>query len=87
MGRPAVYLLHALCNGRLGMDRKELINGLWNYTGCAFPNTKQIAEYLGKSRDYVRSNITPGLDYIMEGRTKQYFVNDVADSILRQRSI
>lgn len=68
------------------MNRQELIRDIKSECG-AFPNISQLAKYMGVSRQTIRTEITSGLEYIETGKSKQYFVNDVADKILRQRNI
>ncbi len=68
------------------MNRQELIRDIKKECG-AFPNTSQLAKYMGMSRDRVRAEIVTGLEYIKTGKSKQYFVNDIADAILRQRAM
>lgn len=67
------------------MNRQELIRDIKKDIG-SFPNISQIAGYMGISRDKVREMVA-GLDCFTAGKQKQYFVNDVADSILRMRTI
>ena len=68
------------------MNRKEMIADLTREAGCAFPRVTDIARWLGKSREYVRANIVPGLEYIGDGQ-KQFYANDVVDRVLRQRAM
>lgn len=67
------------------MERQEQIRSMRSSVGD-YPNTSQIAKYLGKSRDSVR-NLVSGLEYVQNGRSKQYFVNDVVDRIRTQRAV
>ena len=66
------------------MNRQELIRDIKKDVG-SFPNVSQIARYMGISRDRAREMVA-GLDCIATGKQRQYFVNDVADVILRQRT-
>lgn len=68
------------------MNRQELIRDIKKECG-AFPNISQLARYMGVSRQTVRAEITSGLEYIETGKSKQYFVNDVADAILQRRTM
>ena len=69
------------------MNRQELIRDIKKETGSSFPNTSQIASYMGVSRDTVRAEIVSGLECLVSGRSRQYFVNDVADRILARRTV
>lgn len=68
------------------MNRQEIIRDLKKETGTSFPNVSQIAKYMGVSRDRVREMVA-GCECLVSGRSKQYFVNDVADRILAGRTI
>ena len=50
----------------------------------SFPNISQIAKYMHVSRDRAREMVA-GLEFIEDGRSKKYFVNDIAGRILQQR--
>lgn len=67
------------------MIRQEVIRNMQGAIG-AFPNVSQIARYMHMSRDKVRLMVA-GLEYIEDGRSKRYFVNDVAGRILQQKKI
>ena len=69
------------------MKKQDLIRALEREAGSSFPNTSQIAKFMGVSRERVRSEIVHGLECIESGRSRQYFVNDVADRILSQRRV
>lgn len=68
------------------MNKQELIRDMKKEIG-SFPNITQIAEYMGTSRKTVRTEIVAGLDYLETGRSKQYFVNDIAARILMKRAM
>ena len=70
-----------------GMTKRDLIRDMQTETGTSFPNITQLAKYMGMSRDRVRGELVDGLDYIGSGKAKQYFVADVAERILQQRSM
>ena len=67
------------------MNKQELVRDMKKEVG-SFPNVSEIARYMGKSRDYVRG-LVYGLEYLPDGRAKKYFVMDVADRILQQRTV
>lgn len=69
------------------MTKRDLIRDMQTKTGTSFPNITQLAGYMGMSRDRVRSELVNGLDYLGSGKAKQYFVADVAERILQQRSM
>lgn len=69
------------------MTKRDLIRDMQTETGTSFPNITQLAKYMGMSRDRVRGELVDGLDYIGSGKAKQYFVADVAERILQQRSM
>ena len=66
------------------MNKQELIRDMKKEVG-SFPNTSQIARYLRTSREKSR-NLVAGLEHIGESGAKKYFVNDVADRIMQQRT-
>lgn len=68
------------------MNRQDLIRDIKKEYG-SFPNISQLAKYMGLSRDTVRAEIVNGLEYYESGKSKKYFVNDVADRILQQRGM
>ena len=68
------------------MTKQELIRDIKQEVG-SFPTISQIAKYMRLGRDTVRSEITAGLDYVEHGRSKQYFVNDIAERILERRNV
>lgn len=68
------------------MTKQDLVRDMKKEIG-SLPTISQIAKYMGKSRDQVREHITAGLDYYQDGRSKHYFVGDVADVILRHRIV
>lgn len=67
------------------MERQEQIRSMRASVGD-YPNTSQIAKYLGKSRDSVR-HLVEGLEYYQDGRSKNYFVNDVVDRLRELRTV
>lgn len=68
-----------------GMNRKELVRDMKGEIG-SFPSTSQIAKYMRVSRDKVR-NMVAGLEYIEDGKSKRYFVNDVVGRLLEQKGV
>lgn len=68
------------------MDKKGIVRELKASAGGCFPCVSDIARALGTSRDYVRNNITCGLEYIGTEKHKNFFVDDVAERILQLRS-
>jgi len=69
------------------MTRQEIIRDIKKETGSSFPNISEIAAYMGVSRDRVRTEIVSGLECISNGKSRQYFVNDIADRIMSIRTI
>lgn len=67
------------------MTKQDIIRGLEKEAGSSFPTISDIARFMGKGRATVRKEITAGLEYIESGRSKSYFVNDVADRIMAAR--
>lgn len=65
------------------MNRAELVRDMRKEIGT-FPTTSQIARYMGVSRDKVRV-IVAGLEYIEDGRSKKYFINDIAGRLLKMK--
>lgn len=65
------------------MDRQTVIRDMKRDIG-SFPNVSQIARYMRVSRDKAREMVK-GLEYIEDGRSRKYFVNDVAGRILQNR--
>jgi hypothetical protein len=64
------------------MDRKQLRYELVKECG-RFPNMTQIANFFGKSREYVRT-MMKDCDYHFDGKSRQYAVNDVIDRWLER---
>ena len=67
------------------MTKQELIRDLKKETGSSFVTISGIARYMGMGRDTVRNEITAGLEYIESGRSKSYFVGDIAQRIIERR--
>lgn len=67
------------------MDKQTLVRDMKKEFG-SFPTISELARYMGKSRDNIRI-LVDGLDYLPDGRAKKYFVSDVADRILQQKSM
>lgn len=70
-------------SGADGMNRQDVVRDMKKEIG-SFPNISQIAKYLSVSRDKVREMVD-GLEYLEDGRSRKYFINDVADRILQNR--
>jgi len=68
------------------MNRQELIRDIKKEVG-SFVNVSQLAKYMGMSRDTVRAEILCGLEFYESGKSKLYFVNDIADGILGRRAM
>lgn len=49
-----------------------------------FINLSQMSKMLGISRDVLREKVR-GLEYIENGRSKMYFVEDVAEMLVREK--
>lgn len=67
------------------MDRKEVIRSITRECGTSFPNVSQIARYMGRGRDWVRNNVVDDLECLTQGKSRCYFVNDVATKIMGMR--
>lgn len=67
------------------MNRQELVRDMRQEIGT-FPNISQIARYMSVSRDKVRVMVA-GLEYIEDGRSRKYFVNDVVGRLLQQKGV
>lgn len=68
------------------MNRQELIRDIKKEVG-SFANVTQVAKYMGMSRETVRAEILSGLEFYESGKSKLYFVNDIADGILGRRAM
>ncbi len=67
------------------MNKQELVRDMKKEIG-SFPNTSQIAKYLHRSRESVRV-MTAGLECLKDGRSRKYFVVDIADRIMESRAL
>lgn len=67
------------------MNRQELVRDMRQEIGT-FPNISQIARYMSVSRDKARVMVE-GLDFIETGKSKRYFVNDVAGRLLQMKGV
>ena len=67
------------------MTKQEVERDIKSELG-SFPNISQIAKYMSVSRDKARE-MTDGLDYLEDGRSRRYFYKDVAGRILQQRTM
>ena len=69
------------------MTKRDIQNSMRQMAGADFVTISDISRCLGKSREYVRTQITAGLEYIGSDsetcRSKRYFVGDVADRIMQ----
>lgn len=67
------------------MKKEEIQAQLARSTGSDFPNISQIAKSLGCRRETV-VNMMEGIPCLENGRSKKYFVGDVAERIMQHRS-
>lgn len=67
------------------MDRQAIMNDLKKEYG-SFPSISDISKYLKVSRASVR-DLMNGVECLPDGRSKRYFVRDVADKIYKKRSM
>lgn len=67
------------------MNRQEVLRDMKKEMG-SFPNISQIAKYMSMSRESVRTMVQ-GLEYIETGKSKKYFINDVADRMLQMKGV
>jgi len=74
-------------NGGLLMDKQMLIRDMKQFIGGGgFINVSQITKYLKRSRDCV-STLVEGLDYLVTGREKKYFILDITSRIMEYRNV
>lgn len=71
------------CGRADSMKRQELVRDMRGEIGT-FPNISQIAKYMSISRDKARVMVE-GLDYIETGKSKRYFINDVAGRLMEMK--
>lgn len=67
------------------MDRQAIMNDLKKEYG-SFPSISDISKYLKISRASVR-DLMNGVECLPDGRSKRYFVRDIADKIYKKRSM
>lgn len=72
------------------MTKREIQNAIRQSNGGAdFATVSDISRFLGKSREFVRNQITADLEFIgAEGyqcRSKRYYIGDVAERIMQIR--
>ena len=86
-GRRSVVRSRLLYDGRRDdrMNRQDVLRDMKKEIG-SFPNISQIARYMSVSRDKAREMVS-GLEYLEDGRSRKYFINNVADRILQQRTM
>ena len=69
------------------MDKKELKAALSHSAkGAMMMTPSDIAVFLGKSPEYVR-RLMYGTEHIGTGRSKMYFVGDIADRLIEMRRV
>ena len=65
------------------MNKSEMMKSMKAHTkGAEFISISAISRYTGKSREWVRQQITSDLPYLAAERTKKYYIGDVADRII-----
>lgn len=67
------------------MDKQAIINDLKKEYG-SFPTITDISKYLRIGRASVR-NLMAGVECLPDGRSKKYFVGDVAEKIYKNRRV
>ena len=67
------------------MTKQEIMRDIKQEFGT-FVTITDIARYMNSGRDAAR-DLVAGLDYLDKGRSKQFFAGDVADRILKQRTM
>ena len=67
------------------MDKQAIINDLKKEYG-SFPTITDISKYLRIGRASVR-NLMDGVECLPDGRSKKYFVGDVAEKIYKNRRV
>ena len=67
------------------MDRQAILNDLKKEYG-SFLTITDISKYLKVSRASVR-DLMNGVECLPDGRSKKYFVRDIADKIYKKRSM
>lgn len=67
------------------MKKAEIQAQLAKSTGSDFPNISQIARSLGCRRETV-VKMMEGISCLENGRSKKYFVGDIAERIMQYRN-
>lgn len=69
------------------MEKKELKKALsQSANGAMMMTPSDLCRFLGKSPEYVR-RLMYGTDHIGTGKSKMYFVGDIADRLIEARRI
>lgn len=68
------------------MDRQHIRRALEGAAkGSSFISIHEIAKALGVQSETVRANYLKGLDYLPNGHSKLYLIDDVIDTIIMRR--
>ena len=69
------------------MTKRDISATMRNFCGAEFISISDIARYCGKSRDWVRDNLTHDLAYLSSDaeKSKRYYIGDVAERIMAVR--
>lgn len=66
------------------MNKQQVTRAMQQEIG-AFPNTSAIRRYMGWGKDRTQTFLST-LDCITDGKSKQYFVGDIVDKLMRERA-
>lgn len=67
------------------MNKRELASSMERSIG-AFPTVTAIRQYMGWGKTRTAEFLRP-LDYIDGGKTKQYYVGDIAERLMQERKM
>ena len=68
------------------MDRQHTRRALEGASkGTSFIKVHEIAKALGIQSETVRANYLDGLDFLPNGHSKLYLIDDVIDAIMRRK--
>lgn len=66
------------------MTKTEIASRLEKKYDCAFISISKVAKCLGKGRDGTKKLLV-GVPYWQDGNEKKYFVEDIAEIIMKNR--
>ena len=71
-------------NERLAMTKKELMQSLREAAGCDFISQNKVRKWYGGRFEQTAELLTD-LAYTSRGRTKMYYIGDVAEAVMKRR--